>query len=123
MCCIRNYKYKQVIVVRRDVSMGRGKLAAQVAHAAVSTFYKTLIEKPEYAYEWLREGQPKIVVKVSNLDELMKVKKKADGLGIINELIRDAGYTQVEPGTITCLGIGPAPVDLIDKVTGDLKLL
>ncbi len=117
------YEYKQVIVVRTDIRMSKGKLAAQVAHAAVSSFYKTLQNSPQYARRWLDDRQPKVILKVSSLEELYKVKKDADEKGILNSLIEDAGLTELPPGTITCLGIGPAPKDLIDEVTGKLNLL
>lgn len=117
------YKLKQVIIVRTDIRMSKGKTASQVAHASVSSFYETLKYKPEYAYEWLSQSQPKIVLKVNNLDELLKIKKKADELGIINVVIKDAGLTEIPPGEITCIGIGPAPKDLIDRLTGSLSLL
>ncbi|MGC9104895.1 MAG: peptidyl-tRNA hydrolase Pth2 [Thermoprotei archaeon] len=116
-----------VIAVRADLDMGKGKVAAQVAHAAVSLVLKVLEsnnrEWRSWLESWLEQGQPKIVVKVSGLEELMKRKSIADSLGLPTEVIADAGKTQLEPGTITCLGIGPAPAELVDKVTGDLKLL
>ncbi|MGC8556157.1 MAG: peptidyl-tRNA hydrolase Pth2 [Conexivisphaera sp.] len=117
------YRYKQVIVVRTDIAMGRGKLAAQVAHAAVSALKEAEKSRPGWAAEWLSEGQPKIVTKVKDLDELMRRYEAARAAGIPTALIADRGLTQLEPGTITCVGIGPAPVGEVDRVTGDLKLL
>ena len=117
------YSIKQVIVVRNDIKMSRGKIAVQVAHAAVSSFYNTLLEKREIALKWLDEGQPKIVVKVNDLRELKSIMKEVEDRGIVTVLIRDAGYTELEPGTVTCLGIGPDYSDLIDEVTGELPLL
>lgn len=116
-----------VIVVRTDLDMGKGKIAAQVAHAAVSLVLDVLNSSnnvwKEWLNYWLNEGQPKIVVKVPNLEELNKRYERAISLGLPATIIQDAGKTQLEPGTITCLGIGPAPSDLVDKITGDLKLL
>ena len=117
------YTLKQVIIVRKDLKLPKGKLCVQVAHAAVSAYIETKKVKPEWAEEWIKEGQKKIVVKVNNLKELEEKKEEADNLGLPNSIIADAGLTVLEPGTVTCLGIGPAPVDLIDKITGDLKLL
>lgn len=117
------YDYKQVIVVRSDLKMSKGKLAVQVAHASVSSFYKTLREKPEYAKEWLSNKQPKVVVKVSGLKELYEIRDKADERGLITAVIQDAGLTELPSGTVTCIGIGPAPKHIIDEVTGELKLL
>ena len=65
----------------------------------------------------------KAALKVENLDELLKYKQLAEDAGLITALIEDAGKTVVEPGTITCLGIGPDKEDKIDKITGSLKLV
>jgi len=117
------YEYKQVIVVRTDLAMGKGKLAAQAAHAAVSALKEAEKMRPDWALKWLSEGQPKIVTKVGGLEELLRRYELARSLGLPATLIVDRGLTQLEPGTITCAGIGPAPVNEVDKVTGDLKLL
>lgn len=114
---------KQVIVVRTDLRIGKGKLATHVAHAAVESFVKTLSEKPEIARKWLSQGQKKVVLKVSNLHELLEIYREAIREGLVAVLIRDAGLTQLEPGTITCVGIGPDYSSKIDKITGKLKLL
>ncbi len=118
-----DHEYKQVIVVRADLKMGKGKLAAQVAHAAVSCVLKALEQKREWVTEWLRQGQKKVVLKVDSLSELLRIYEQAKSQGLPVVIIEDAGRTQLEPGTITCVGIGPAPADKIDKVTGRLKLL
>jgi len=114
---------KQVIIVRKDLKLPKGKLCIQVAHAALSAYLETLEKKPEWAKKWLESGQKKILVKVDNLDELYERMKIAIELDIPNFLVKDAGLTVLEPGTITCLGLGPAPAHIIDKVTGDLKLV
>ncbi len=115
--------YKQVIVVRNDLKMGKGKLAVQVAHASVSAVEQTRRTNPKWLQSWFSENQRKICVKVDSEKELRILKGLVDETGIANSLIEDAGLTQLEPGTTTCLGIGPAPSDILDRYTGELKLL
>ncbi len=115
--------YKQVIVVRTDLGMSRGKLAAQVAHAAVIAAFKAYREKPEWFRLWWDSGQKKIVVKVSSEKELLEIADQARRLGLPVSIVRDAGLTELPPDTLTTVGIGPAPSSLIDRVTGRLKLL
>jgi len=114
---------KQVIVIRRDLELGRGKMVAQGAHASLSAFLKTWRTRREWAVRWLRSGQKKVVVRVDSLEELAEVYRRARSLGLPVSVVRDRGLTQVPPGTVTAIGIGPAPADLVDKVTGHLKLL
>ena len=116
-------RYKQVIVVRQDLKIGKGKLAVQVAHAAVSSAEQARRYKKEWLDAWMGENQAKICVKVESEKELRLLKGKLDEFGIPNALIQDAGLTQLEPGTTTCLGIGPLPSDIADRYTGELKLL
>lgn len=103
--------------------MGTGKMAVQTAHAAVLGVEKVKLEKRKWFDEWYNTGQAKIAVKVKNLNELMKVKKHAEDLDLPVVQVDDSGLTQLPPGTTTCIAIGPAPIELIDKVTKDLKLL
>ncbi|HDI12076.1 MAG TPA: peptidyl-tRNA hydrolase [Candidatus Bathyarchaeota archaeon] len=117
------FKYKQVIAVRIDIKMSKGKLAAQVGHAAVSAAEQARKLKPEWWKEWMNEGQCKIVVKAESEDRLRELECQANELDIPTALICDRGLTELPPGTVTCLGIGPAPSTLIDKVTGKLPLL
>ena len=113
---------KQVIVVRTDLDMGKGKIAAQVGHACV--LGAEHVRKSHY--EWFEEwwgGQEKIVLKVSGLKDLQEVKLHAIDLNLPWSEVTDAGHTQISAGTTTCISIGPAPENLIDKITRDLKLL
>lgn len=113
-------EYKQCIVVRDDLKLSKGKLAVQVAHAAVSTYE---IASDEVREAWRESGQKKVVLRVAALQDLFELKEIARKHGLPAVLITDAGLTEVPPGTITVLGIGPAEVVELDKLTGDLKLL
>ena len=114
---------KQVIVVRKDLGMGTGKIAAQVGHACVLGAEHVRKSKREWFDQWERYGQEKVVVKVSSMSELDKVKRDAISHDLPWSEVTYAGHTQIEPGTVTCISIGPAPEELIDKVTKNLKLL
>ena len=113
---------KQAIIIRSDLGMGKGKAAGQCAHASVSAYTLTLSRAKEDAREWEDEGQKKIVLKVAGEGELLSLYEKMKR-EVPCALIRDAGKTQLEPGTITCFGAGPADESVINKHTKDLKLL
>lgn len=115
-------EYKMVLVVRNDLKMGKGKVAAQCSHAAVSAYKQIQKRNPQVLKEWEYCGQPKVVVKAPDEETLIELLTHAKMLGLTVSLIQDAGRTQIEPGSRTVLGIGPGPADLIDKVTGHLKL-
>lgn len=117
------FEYKQVIVFRTDLKMGKGKIAAQAGHAAVSAAEEARKRHRVWWEAWLFEGQRKIAVKVKDEKELSELESAAKDLGLPNALIVDRGLTQIPEGTITCLGIGPAPETLVDKLTGKLRLL
>lgn len=110
---------KQAIVARTDIGMGRGKLAAQVAHASLSAYEKA---DPQARRQWKGEGQKKIVLKAGSESELFALAETADREGVVHAVIRDAGHTQLDPGTVTTLAVGPAGDDAVDRVTGDLSL-
>ncbi|MEM2979536.1 MAG: peptidyl-tRNA hydrolase Pth2 [Methanomassiliicoccales archaeon] len=116
-------EYKMVIVVRKDLRLSPGKMAVQVAHAAVNCAIQSMKKRPEWFEKWYDEGQKKVVVKVENLSELYEIKGTAEAIGLITSLVVDAGLTELPPGTTTCLGIGPAPEETLDKVTGHLGLV
>jgi len=112
--------YKQVILVREDLKLPKGKLSSQVAHASVDSALKSDKKIIEL---WKKEGGKKVILKVKDEKELFKYKQMAEDLGLKTALIQDAGHTVLEPGTITCLGIGPDLDEKIDKVSGKLKMM
>ena len=117
------FEFKQVLVVRTDLKMSRGKIAVQAAHAAVSAAEESRKHKPTAWRKWLWEGQKKVAVKVSGEPALLALREKAEKAGLPVHLIRDRGLTELPPGTVTALGIGPARADAVDKLTRDLSLL
>lgn len=114
--------YKMVLLVRTDIGMSKGKAAAQCAHAAIASFRTAQERQPKVLGEWEADGQAKVALKVETEAELVELVKKARCSGIIAESIRDAGRTQIAAGTRTVAAIGPAPANLVDLITGHLKL-
>ncbi len=117
------FEYKLVIVLRTDIKMSKGKMAAQAGHAAVSASEYARKNRPEWWNPWIMEGQCKIAVKVKSEQEILELERKARNAKLPAVLIVDRGLTEIPPNTITCLGIGPAPADKVDAITGKLSLL
>ena len=115
---------KMVLIVRTELNMGKGKAAAQCAHAAVDLYKKASKRTPKLVKQWETFGQAKVALKAPEGGEeaLKTLKKQAEDLGLASVIIYDAGRTQIEEGTATVCGIGPAPADIIDKISGHLKL-
>ncbi len=112
---------KLALVVRADLGMGRGKIAAQAAHAAVAAALATL-PSPEFR-AWLADGQPKVVLRANGEEQLLAIADQAAAAGLAVQVVRDAGRTQVDAGTVTCCAIGPAAGSRVDAITGELQLL
>lgn len=112
--------FKMVIAIRTDIKMSKGKTAAQSAHAAVSVLDEA--DKKILA-KWKSEGQKKIVVKAKNENELLEIANKAKKMKVPFSVISDAGLTEVVPGTLTAIAIGPDDEEKINKITGSLPLL
>jgi peptidyl-tRNA hydrolase, PTH2 family len=111
---------KQVIVVRGDLEMSIGKVAAQACHASVAAAFAG---RHEDVSRWLEQGQTKVVLQAPSLEALLALQERCRSLDLCHELISDAGRTELPQGTLTALGIGPAECRLIDTVTGYLPLL
>jgi len=115
--------YKIVLVVRGELRLTEGKVAVQVAHAAVMLFQEAQRRHRDELDAWLAQGQKKIAVVAPTLDELDRLAREARARGIPTVLVEDAGLTEVPPGTKTVLGLGPARGGELDAITGALPLL
>ena len=111
---------KQVMIVRPDLKMGKGKIAAQCCHGAIGAYKRSDKEKIR---KWENEAYAKVVLKVPSLEDLLELRNKAQAKGLAYFLVTDAGRTQLPESTITVLGIGPDEDEVLDEITGDLKLL
>jgi len=114
------FRYKQCLIIRNDVKMSCGKRCAQAGHAAIGA-YNGADKSLQKA--WMAEGQKKVVLKANDERTLFHLKFLAEQAGISHSLIQDAGMTEIPPGTITALGLGPAESRDLDKITGNLTLL
>ena len=129
---------KQVIVIRKDLGMRKGKMAAQAAHASMEAMRKIVdiygeaecsrsvamaAEDSDILRKWLDEGMTKIVVGARSLDELIQLHYGAFYSCLPCGLIRDLGRTEFGEQTLTALGIGPDHATEIDALTRDLPLL
>lgn len=112
--------YKQIIIVRADLKIGKGKLIAQASHAAIGAM--KLVDE-EIIKKWENKGSKKVVLKAKDVKELKQIMSELKKNKIPLFLVRDAGLTQLKKGTITALGVGPVEEKKIDKITGKLKLL
>lgn len=111
---------KQVIVLRTDLDMSKGKRVAQACHASLGA-YKSADN--QVRSQWEADGATKIAVKAKSEDEIMELFKQARSMGISAYVVKDAGETELPPGTVTALGVGPDESETVDKVTKELPLL
>ncbi|MCR4369055.1 MAG: peptidyl-tRNA hydrolase Pth2 [archaeon] len=115
-------EYKQVIIIRKDLAMGSGKIAAQASHASLEAYEKALKKDPRAVEQWKMQGQAKVVLKVNSKEELLEWFEKLKKM-FPTSLIKDAGRTQIAAGEPTAVAVGPAAENEIDKFTKELKLL
>ncbi len=122
-----NEDIKMVFLVREDLKLGAGKIAAQVAHAAVGLYEKISTKGKSYyknaLNHWKEFGAKKIVLRCKDLNDIKHTHHECKTFKIPSIMISDAGHTQVDPGTITVLGIGPEISDKLNKITGNFKLM
>ena len=130
-------KTKQVLVIRKDLNMRKGKIAAQAAHASMKAILDEGYPVPngelkhdEYKIPmtdemeaWLTGKFTKVCVSVNSEEELLDIYKQANEAGLHCSLILDAGLTEFKEPTHTAVAVGPGKVEDIDKITGELKLL
>lgn len=117
---------KQVLVIRKDLKVRKGKMIAQGAHASLMAYLSALGNRANMmmVYEWLQtHKQTKICVGVESEEELLAIHAKAQAAGLPASLVLDAAHTEFDIPTYTAVGIGPADSEQIDKITGELKLL
>ena len=108
--------------MRKDLKMRRGKEIAQGSHASMSFILKGDFNRVELT-EWLETGQTKICLQVHSEEELLDLHEKAKDMGLISNVITDAGRTEFGGvPTKTCMAIGPNKSEDIDKITRQLKL-
>ena len=112
-------EFKQVIIVRADLKLSKGKMAVQAAHASLEAYKKAEKDAIE---EWEATGTKKIVLKVADEKELMDIYNRLKESKLKPSLIKDAGLTEIPAGTTTCVGVGPAEENHVDKITGKLKM-
>ncbi len=111
---------KQLIIIRQDLKLPKGKAAAQAAHASVEAVLRS---NADLVRPWRQQGMAKVVLKVTDEKELLKYLQLAKDQGFPTALITDAGRTVVAPGTKTCVAIGPAYSEKLDIHFSELKLL
>lgn len=116
-------EYKMIMVVRNDLKMGKGKIAAQCAHSAVGAVEKLAYVNMAGLRHWQSQGQPKVVVKVDSEASFYEILREAQKEDVNTCLISDAGRTQIAAGSKTVLAVGPGPINKINSLTGHLKLL
>ncbi|KAJ1989938.1 hypothetical protein EDC05_004372 [Coemansia umbellata] len=113
---------KLVLVIRTDLGMTKGKIAAQCAHATLGCYKRAIRQKPQVLKMWEATGQSKVTLKCASEEEMLELQQRARSLGLVSESICDAGRTQIAAGSRTVLGIGPGPASVVDQVSGHLKL-
>ena len=114
---------KMVFVINHELKMGKGKIAAQVGHAAVKATLQSGEHRPELLDAWLSTGQKKVCVKADDVRQLEQIEHQAKHHQILTSKILDAGHTQIPAGSYTVLALGPDVEERLDALTGELKLL
>ncbi|XP_061362697.1 uncharacterized protein LOC133306394 [Gastrolobium bilobum] len=114
--------FKMILVVRNDLKMGKGKIAAQCSHATLGLYKKLINRAPKALNRWEMSAQPKVVVKIESEEDMLALQERAKSLKLPTHITIDAGRTQIAPNSRTVMAI-LGPVEVVDEVTGGLKLL
>eukprot|EP01059_Diplonema_ambulator_P015270 TRINITY_DN26371_c0_g1_i1.p1 TRINITY_DN26371_c0_g1~~TRINITY_DN26371_c0_g1_i1.p1 ORF type:complete len:191 (+),score=39.92 TRINITY_DN26371_c0_g1_i1:15-587(+) len=118
---------KMVLVVRKDLKMGTGKMCAQCCHAAVGVIERVMegtnTKWKEWYFSWSRRGCTKIAVKANTEQDIIDVQAACRAANIPYYLVRDAGRTQIASGSKTVISVGPAPISEVDAICASYKLL
>lgn len=120
---LKKKELKQVILIRSDLKMGKGKIAVQASHASLLAYLDALKKNKSLSQQWIEEGMKKIVLKVGSEEELVKYYEEAVKEGMPCSFVRDAGLTQIRSGEATAVAIGPCEGEKVDKLTKNLPLL
>ncbi|KAJ1989448.1 hypothetical protein H4R33_002053 [Dimargaris cristalligena] len=118
-----NQELKMNLLVRNDLRMGKGKIAAQCSHATLGCYQRALKMAPANILRWSRSGQTKVAVKVEDEETMLALEAQARAAGLVTYIVADAGRTQIAAGSLTVLAIGPAPKHVLNDLVGHLKLL
>ena len=110
-----------VLIARKDLKMSAGKLAVQCSHAAVTCTLSARKSHPRLVERWINAGARKICLSSDDLETIQQLIGQAQAAGLVTTLVKDAGHTELPPGTVTVLGIGPSPRRSIDALVSDLK--
>mmetsp|Transcript_46821 Transcript_46821/g.102314 ORF Transcript_46821/g.102314 Transcript_46821/m.102314 type:complete len:186 (+) Transcript_46821:152-709(+) len=115
---------KMALLVRTDLGMQKGKIAAQCGHAVLGAYRAAVQQKSHFLRPWEATGAKKIALKMASEEELLEMARRARERSVPHHMVRDAGHTQVAPHTRTVCAIGPAPSTELDALgCKDLKLL
>lgn len=111
---------KQVIILRKDLGLRKGKMIAQGCHASRGA---AKLADEQNVSNWERKGETKIVVGINGEENLLDLYKEMNSAGLPTKLVRDHGHTEIEEGTMTAVGVGPSQNEKIDEFTSNLSLL
>ncbi len=118
-----DFQYKMIIAIPKEIKLTKGLMAVHVSHVAVKTVEDAKKKNLKWVRSWFSEGQKKVTVQVPTIEELTALFHKAQNLGLPCTMVKESKKGNLPEGTITALGIGPAPNSKVSPITSDLKLL